>query len=248
MRRLPPISYTPFFVTKARHYSTRSVPIIKIDNGTFYRNYPSAAEKDKASNPPIFPGLTFSVPSHLAEQQHWAILGRSNAGKTTFFEILRGQHLSIPPTARSFPHLSSEAVESRYRGPARAIQYVGFNGERGGVGKSGTRGAYLSARYESRREDTDFSVMDYLKGNTDLNPSEEQEGKDVNDKSLDQVIKDLGLEALVNMPMGNLSNGQTRRARIARALLGKPMVLLLDEPFSKLSIKRMGQAFAKITA
>ncbi|EHL03265.1 putative Uncharacterized ABC transporter ATP-binding protein [Glarea lozoyensis 74030] len=33
------------------------------------------------------------------------------------------------------------------------------------------------------------------------------------------------------MPISNLSNGQTRRARIAKALLGKPGLLLLDEPF-----------------
>lgn len=221
-------------------YSTvaESPPIIQIENGTFYRRYPSATDQNAASNPAIFPGLTWSLPSNAVgdtKQQHWAILGPSNAGKTTFFDILRGQHLCIPPAARSFPYLSTKEVElgdSRYRNILRAIQHVGFDGERGGVGKSGTRGAYLSARYESRREATDFSVMDFLRGNTDLNPSEEQEGKDVNDQSLDKVISDLKLEALVNMPIGNLSNGQTRRTRIARALLGKPMVLLLDEPFS----------------
>lgn len=242
MRRLPTFSKLvprkqPLWYSTV----TESSPIIRIENGTFYRKYPSATDQDAAANPAMFPGLTWSLPLKAvgdAKQQHWAIVGPSNAGKTTFFDIVRGQHLCIPPTARSFPYLSTKKVETedpRYRDVVRAIQHVGFNGERGGVGKSGTRGAYLSARYESRREATDFSVLDFLQGNTNLNPSEEQEGKEVNNQSLDRVISDLKLEALVNMPMGNLSNGQTRRARIAKALLAKPMVLLLDEPFSMMT-------------
>ena len=93
----------------------------------------------------------------------------------------------------------------------------------------------MSARYESRREETDFSVLDYLTGNTELNPYARQEEDGSGSQELAQVIRDLNLANLVEMPVGNLSNGQTRRARIAKALLGKPEVLLLDEPFSKWS-------------
>lgn len=213
---------------------SKKLPIVQINNGTFYRRYPVREGQESPSNPPLFPGLNFSIPSFSARPEHWAVIGPSVSGKTTFLEILRGQHLCLPPTARSFPFLSSLDIghaEHRFRSPASAIQYVGFAGEGGGMNRQGTRGAYLSARYESHREDTDFSVMDYLQGNITLNSLGDVSVND-SDK-LEQVIKDFNLDALVKMPMGNLSNGQTRRARIAKALLGSPDVLLLDEPFSK---------------
>ena len=43
----------------------------------------------------------------------------------------------------------------------------------------------------------------------------------------------LGLKDLLDLPLIALSNGQTRRARIARAVMKTPEVLLLDEPLSK---------------
>ena len=185
------------------------------------------------ANPPLFENLNFNLPSFSSKPEYWSVIGPSSAGKTTFLQILRGQHLCLPPAARSYPYLESDEIEQKnheFRQPNRAIKHVGFDGEQG-LGGQAPQTAYLSARYESRREDTDFSVLEYLQGNTELNPLQQISKKTFDAETLDRVIRDLRLGDLVNMPVSNLSNGQTRRARIAKALLGSPEVLLLDEPF-----------------
>ncbi|TGO44196.1 hypothetical protein BCON_0574g00040 [Botryotinia convoluta] len=208
---------------------TTHPPIVRINNGTFYRHHPNSNHHVPGhANPALFEKLNFEIPSFSEKEKHWAILGASSSGKTTLLQILRGGLLCIPPTARSYPYLSSDA--SKPRTPTKAIKYVGFDGEQG-LGKQAPKSAYLSARYESRREDTDFSVWDYLQGNTELNPSTKIDGNGFNPEILVRVINDLRLGELLNMPVSNLSNGQTRRSRIAKALLENPEVLLLDEPF-----------------
>ena len=227
------------------------LPLISIRNGTFFREHPSAVA-DQVRNPSLFPNLNFELqaptrkpvgrPSTKTKstdsdsQEHWAVI--SAKGGTSLLEVLRGSHFCEPLGARTYPYLDSDEISEHHRAlrlPSQAIHYVGFNPGQGSSGMgAGIQGAYLSARYESRRltaEETDWTVRQYLKGQTTLNPSEEDEESVIADDSVNRVVSDLRLQKLLDMPVSNLSNGQTRRSRIAKALLGKPLLLLLDDPF-----------------
>lgn len=51
-------------------------------------------------------------------------------------------------------------------------------------------------------------------------------------RSSPPALRQVGLEALAERPIGSLSSGQRQRALIARALAQRAAVLLLDEPFA----------------
>ena len=57
------------------------------------------------------------------------------------------------------------------------------------------------------------------------------------DADPDEVMKELGLDRLAGMVANEIGYGDQRRLDIALALVGRPSVLLLDEPMAGLSIE-----------
>jgi branched-chain amino acid transport system ATP-binding protein len=57
------------------------------------------------------------------------------------------------------------------------------------------------------------------------------------DADADDVLHELGLDALGDVTAADLGYGEQRRLDLALALVGRPSVLLLDEPMAGLSVK-----------
>jgi ABC-type molybdenum transport system ATPase subunit/photorepair protein PhrA len=201
---------------RLRLQSTK-IPLVQLKQATIYKD---SLAQDNAS--PLFSDLKFTLPT---DGEHWAIISTHDASRTDFLNVLNGRYLAAPPESRSYPYLESQNIP-----PHRAISYIGFDAERSGLGGTAVKGQYLSQRYEAHREVDDWSLLDYLEGNTELNALEKPEDHTDTDL-LANVVANLNLEPLLALPVSNLSNGQTRRARIAKALLQKPELLLLDGPF-----------------
>ena len=132
------------------------------------------------------------------------LLGPNGAGKTTSFYMLVGL---VRPTAGSIT-FAGEDVSGMpmYRRARRGIGYL--------------------PQEESifRRLTVEENLMAIL----ETLPITDQERKE---RCQDRLVE-LGLDALVKSLAIQLSGGEKRRLAIARCLVTRPSVLLLDEPFS----------------
>jgi ABC-2 type transport system ATP-binding protein len=129
-----------------------------------------------------------------------SILGPNGAGKTTF---LRQITTELRPTAGSVEIFGVDAVAA----PQRAKLLMGITPQEAGV-------------FESLNVREHFELFARLKGVSK---------KEARDATRD-VIESLGLVAETGKRVGLLSGGQRRRILIGLALLGRPPLLVLDEP------------------
>lgn len=151
----------------------------------------------------------FSKPVSLSirADERWAIVG---PGKTKLLKALSSQYIADPPLSRQYPVLNKETW------PSDAVQFLEFKGA--------LPTAHLAARYEFFKDEFDETTRKFIIGNVNNH-------RKINYDLVAEAFKKFRLEGLEDRWALGLSNGQTRRARLARALVREPTILVIDDPF-----------------
>lgn len=154
----------------------------------------------------------FKNPISLAinSGEKWAIVG---ASKNNLLKTLAGKFVVQPVLARTYPVFNDI---KRYNS---SIQFLEFNGV--------ISSAHMSARYEFFKDEFDQSTKSFILSEQLNNKS----SVDISPQEFEELIEKLKLKGLEDRLIISLSNGQTRRARLAKALTLKPTILIIDDPF-----------------
>lgn len=162
----------------------------------------------------------------VRDGETWAVVGPVGSGKTTLAETLLGKH-AIRSGALTWPLLDRLRTAGRAVAfPSEVVRHVAF--------KEDSRlftyaGHYYQQRFEFADADEPLTLDQYLRN-----------GTAASDTAVREAAGRLGIAGQLPLAFIKLSNGQTRRARIARALLARPELLILDDPF--LGVDAAGRA------
>ncbi|CAI1818769.1 hypothetical protein SEUBUCD646_0B01910 [Saccharomyces eubayanus] len=168
------------------------------------------------NTPPVYPQRIEHF--EILPSEKWVIWG---PGKAKFLDVLSNKYICEPPLSLAFGFLKNNS----YILPR--IEQVAFKGV--------LPTAHLSARYEFFKDDYDQTckqfIFDKASGSNAVSYKVATNNRRINMELYDILIENLRLTTLQDRWVMGLSNGQMRRARLARSILKEPDLLLIDDPF-----------------
>lgn len=154
----------------------------------------------------------------LREGERWLLSGANGAGKTVLLKLLRGDLWPTPTGEESRVYMfaggevQAQPLEAQeriaYLGPERQDRYD---------------------RYESTLTVAQVVLTGFDDSDFPLHPPTSHQRR-----RIDEMLRGVGLAGLRERPLRTLSYGQRRRVLLARALVRRPDVLLLDEALNGL--------------
>lgn len=175
----------------------------------------------------LFTDLSFGI----KRGEHWAIVGPGGSGKSALLETIAGQtNITGGRVLRPF-------YEEYLQRKNPADPFPGFRQLIG----------YLPAKYQFRNlsNTTEFFYQQrYNAAFSEDAPTVEEYLQEIAQAAIHTGLWDIGgvsrlfqLEQLLKKQLIKLSNGETKRLRLAAVLLKNPAILLLDNPLVGLDVK-----------
>lgn len=179
----------------------------------------------KAENLSVGIGLTTILQDinwTVKRGEHWIITGQNGAGKSTLARSLVGKTRKMKGSLR-FPFLGAQPDFDRKK---RAVALVSFT-DTSKLFRSANIQHYYQQRYHAFDADGHLTVRSYL----------EAGNFSADDPAHQRILKLLRLEDLLDKERIKLSSGQTRKMLLAKALIKRPELLILDNPYIGLDIE-----------
>ncbi|MBY6054693.1 ABC transporter ATP-binding protein [Cytobacillus firmus] len=157
--------------------------------------------------------------------EHWALLGLNGSGKTTILNMITGYKW---PNGGHVSVLGNVFGKTNIPDLRRSIGWVSTS---------------LDDKFQFRPADTALEIV--LSGKfasiglyEDITQHDLDHAKD--------LMKQFGISHVENQTLTSLSQGEKRKAMIARALMSSPRLLILDEPCNGLDIFSKEELLAAI--